>query len=220
MKSKLSVCVIDWSDFLYAATLLTNFFDKVYYNPNPTKSAFTEIGAAKLGTGIEGITQIQSIWREEDNIDIFIFCDTDFEEPYAYKLRKDGRLVWGSGVGERFELDRSFFLEEMKSVGLETPKTETIKTFSKEAEYIKDKEDIWVKLNKYRGIAETFPIGSDEDLTKIKMDDVYQKVKPFAEDEDLVFLNQNTIKSKVEYARDRFAVKGNHFSKIPLRSNC
>ncbi len=205
--AKSTICVVDWTDFTYAANLLTNHFHNVFYNPNPSKSGFTNIAAAKLGTGIKNLTQITDIWKYEDDIDIFIICDIDFY-PLANKLRKDGHYVWGSGDAERLELDRSFFLDELKEVGLPVPKTDIIKTFTKEVEYLKGKKDIWVKINKYRGIAETFHIDGDEELTKIKMEDIDKKVKPFANDEDLVFLNQEPIKSKIEYARDSYAVNG------------
>lgn len=209
----MSICVVDWVEFTMIAPIMAEYFEKVYYNPNPAKSGFTEIAAAKLGSGLKGVTQIPTIWKDEDNIDIFMFPDIEFMD-LANKLKKDGRYTWGSGDSEMLELDRALFLEELKKVGLPVPETEIIETFTKEIEYLKTHKDIWVKINKYRGIKETFHVGKDEDINEMVIADIMRKVRPFADDKDLIFLNQKPIESKVEYGRDRFAVNGMFANKL------
>lgn len=198
-----SVCVIDHCEYTFIAAELTKYFDKVYY-ASDYSSGFPYIGAELLGSGIEGVTKILDVQDYEDEIDVFIFPDLYFC-PLAERLKREGRLVWGSGKMEYIERDRKLFLEKLKECGLPVPDTDFIKGLDKLMSYLEGKEDVWVKLSEFRGVAETFHY-IDKRYNEFLINEIKTKLGCFKDEVD--FQVQKPIETVIEYGSDGYIIDG------------
>lgn len=139
--------------FCTTAIRLAQTGAKVFYNlPEDRRDTLND---AIICDGISGIEVVESLWDVKDKVDCFVFPDIrrcgEQEE-----LRKQGKAVWGSQKGMILEQDRLFFLEQLKDLGLDVPPYEPIKGLANLAAFLKDKEDVWIKVSKWRGSWETF----------------------------------------------------------------
>lgn len=198
-----TLCFVDHEGlYIPLARKLADSFDVLYYDP--CEQAFPTFEAAAIGDGFEGMRKIRGIWRHKREIDFFVFPDSqgwDLQE----ELSDQGFPVWGSSRGERLEMDREWFHEQLGEAGLQVPKFTRIEGLSELEEYLRDKEDKYIKINRYRGSIETYHWISMEEggyqkicSWRLKFGDIAEVV-PF-----FVF---EPIKTDLEIGGDTYNVK-------------
>jgi hypothetical protein len=147
-------CVCDFQGlFVGVARRLAESGARVLYQtPVDKRKLFND---AVVGGGIEGVDLIKSFWDYKNEIDAFVFPDIEFEAEQR-ELREQGFAVWGAGAAMNLELDRLFFLKKLAELGLDVPPHEVVRGLSRLVDYLKNKQDIWIKVSEFRGSFETF----------------------------------------------------------------
>ena len=136
------------------AQRLARDFAHVLYFTN-WKSAFPSSNHAIVGEGLDEIERILDFWDYIDSADIFFFTDCYDGDLQEY-LVSIGKRVWGARRGDELELDRMGTVNLMKKLGLPTPEVEVVKGLPALRSYLKENEDIYVKVSKFRNDFETF----------------------------------------------------------------
>ena len=155
--------------YLYCAEKLAEKFGKVMYyladsDAYPTSQKHT------IGAGLPKVKRIHDLWKHIDEADIICFFDCYDGQLQAW-LRGKGHKVFGSGLGEKVEIDRVYFLETLEKLGLPCPKTYLAEGMTDLCEYL-DKNDgktLYLKnlhrgdfeSRKYTGMAQSRPFLND-----------------------------------------------------------
>ncbi len=155
MNLKDKTCLVhDFGLFEELAIRLARDFKKVYYFA-PWVSAFSEINEYMIGVGVPDFERVHNFWDYVDKADMIVFTDIHSDDMQDH-LRKQGKAVFGLGKAEILELDRFaarlFFEEE----GLPVPETDLITGIDNLKDHLKNVEDRWVKLSRFRGNWESF----------------------------------------------------------------
>jgi len=147
-------CVCDHRGlFVAIARRLAKSGARVLYNlPEDRRDTVTD---AIIADGLKDVECVGDIWQHKDEVDCFVFPDIR-RYGEQYELKKQGKAVWGSQRGMILEQDRLFFLEKLQELGLDVPPHEPILGLKNLSVYLKYKEDIWIKVSKWRGSWETF----------------------------------------------------------------
>ena len=91
-------------------------------------------------SGMDGIVKTKNY----EDVDYYIFDDTLFGLQIE-KMRKDGKaVVGGNRIGDKLELDRFYFYEQMKKIGVNVPETHAFKTISDGIDFLKEQDGKWV----------------------------------------------------------------------------
>jgi predicted RNase H-like HicB family nuclease len=178
--------VVDNGLFVEIAIKLAKTFKKVYYYV-PWESAFAKMNLGMIGTGLEGIEVVDSIYGPHfDDVDLFVFPDIYFGHEQEM-LEKMGKAVWGSRTGECLELKREGMKEIIKALDMPVGKFTHIKGMANLRAFLKENEDVYVKIDKYRGTFETFHSANYKEVEP-KLDEVEFNLGAF----------KNTIEFTVE----------------------
>lgn len=150
----LNVCVVDHGRFLHFARRMGRDFKKVYYY-TPTERDCPLIREACIGIGYPEIERIKSIARAKlKHCNMFMFPDIGFEDEQR-ELISEGYLVWGCRDAGLLESNRGKFLEALKTTNLPVPIYEEIVGLTNLRLFLEDKEDQYIKIDKFRGDWET-----------------------------------------------------------------
>jgi hypothetical protein len=151
--SHATALVIDSGIFLPVARKLGESFGRVlYWSPdNPASPHFRDV---VIGMGFPEIERETHPLDVKGQIDCCIFPDVDFR-PYQQDMLAAGIPTWGGGRSEQLETNRGLFLKELEACGLPVPPHEIVPG-DKLRDYLEDKEDLWVKVDRWRGDWETF----------------------------------------------------------------
>ena len=175
-------CIIDDSgSSIDLARALSKEVEKVYYYREWKQSGFPGRNANKIATNIPGVIKVENIESLIDNevIDCYIFTDVYRGSQQEHLLRL-GKRVFGSRRAEVLELYRHKANEVFKQVGLPViPTTKKVGVTDLIA-YSKENKDIYLKINKTRGLVETQYI-PDYDLAEFWFDDL---IKDLGSDKD------------------------------------
>ena len=189
--------------YLPLALKLGESYKRLLY-VDPCEVAFPKVNQAVIGDGFETIEQVNSFWPHKKEIDLFIFPDSQGGE-LQRELSTQGFPVWGSFEAEKLELSREYFHKILKDVGLEVPTFERVKGISGLREHVRDKQEKYIKISKFRGSLETFHWRSwaDDsnvlDLWSVRFGGVADKI-PF-----LVF---DEIPTDIEIGGDTYNILG------------
>jgi hypothetical protein len=138
--------------FLPIARRLAESGARVYYaTPIDRRDSINE---GVVGD-VDGIQWCDDLWLVKNKVDTFVFPDIR-HMGMQLELRDQGRAVWGAGKAMRLELDREFFLKKLAELGLDVAPHEIVVGLTALQEYLKGKEDIYIKVSKWRGSWETF----------------------------------------------------------------
>lgn len=148
------VCVCDHGLFAHVARRLARDCKTVYYW-TPWERSFPVVREGNLWGGFNDLKRIDSFWGVKDEVDFFVFPDIGFSAEQA-ELKSQGFPVWGAGGGDKIEMYRGKFMETLAEVGLQVPPFKSISGMTALREHLKDKEDRWIKISKWRGDWETF----------------------------------------------------------------
>lgn len=149
--SQLTACVVDNGLYIPICQKLAPSFKRMLYFAEWQES-FPTINKRVIGDGYDGIDRIDDIWGED--INIFIFPDI-YRSALQMELRRQGRLVWGSGTGDSLEINRELFLQRLAQTELKVPTYRKIVGLTNLSIYLRDVEDVYIKMSKYRGSLET-----------------------------------------------------------------
>lgn len=118
------------------------------------EEGFSIVNKAMIGRGMEGIERCTDIWDMKKDVDLFMFPDIQ-HSGLQLELESQGYAVWGSRRADRLEMDREFFLGALAAVGLRVPKHEVVVGVSALRDYLKEREDQYIKISWFRGTIET-----------------------------------------------------------------
>lgn len=149
----ITCCVVDHGLFIPVAQRLAKGFKRVLYH-SPWEEGFPTINKCIVGDGFADIERCDDIWKAKKEIDLFVFPDIQ-NSGLQLELESQGFPVWGSRDGDSIEINRQKFHKILSQAGLEVPTFTTIKGLTKLRDYLKGKENKFIKISKYRGSLET-----------------------------------------------------------------
>lgn len=200
-----TICVYDDGGlFLCVAHRLSQDFKKVYYFNN-WKSAFPTVNDSYIGKGYDDFERIDNFWDKLPEIDIVFFpgvMDGDLQQ----YLESIGKGVWGSREAEMLEVDRWEFLQYLKKLGLNVPKSELITGLDALQKVMEKTGDIYIKVNSTtRGSFETF-FHKSWDTSRPLMDKLRHDMGAIGD--EVKFIVQEPIDGDLEYGFDTYMVAG------------
>ncbi len=148
-----TVMVVDHGLFLPLAERLSREFKRVLYF-SEWQEGFSKVDKACIGDGIPGVERIASLWKYKDETDLFVFPDIQFSG-IQQELESQGCRVWGARAGDELELNRELFLDTLKELGLDVPEYEVVRGITALRDHLREKENCYIKISKFRGSLET-----------------------------------------------------------------
>lgn len=123
---------------------------------NPDQRGFPSMKQGCIGDGFEdrGVERINEIWPQLGDIGLFCFPDCQHAGLQEY-LESQGYPVWGSRKGIELELCREKFMGQLANWNLDVPGFEVKVGINELTSYLRDREDIYVKISRWRGDMET-----------------------------------------------------------------
>lgn len=149
-------CVLDYGSFISLADTMGKKCKKSFYY-SPFEQEYLGIERCCIGDGMDRFTRVDEYMRPDffDSVDLWIVPDIGFGGFQKY-LRSLGKAVFGSMGADRLELYRTHFLKTIKECGLPVVNSEVCHGFSELYDYLKETNNKWVKINRYRANMETW----------------------------------------------------------------
>jgi len=194
--------VVDNGLFVEIAIKLAKTYKRVLYYV-PWESAFAKMNLGKIGTGLEGIEVVDSIYGPHfDEVDLFVFPDIYFGYEQEM-LEKMGKAVWGSRTGECLELKREGMKQILTALDLPVGKFTHIKGMANLRAFLKENEDVYVKIDKFRGTFETFHSANYKEVEP-KLDEVEFNLGAFKN--TIEFTVEASLPDRVEVGTDCWVI--------------
>lgn len=196
---------IDHTLFLPLALRLGQTYKRVLYS-TPWEKAFPLVEDCVIGDGFEEVERCDDYWQAVDNGEVdLVVCPDVMHAGLQLHFEKLGIPVWGSRKGDALEMNRDKFLRVLKDVGLDVPPYERVVGTTALADHLRDKEDVYIKISKYRGTTETKHFRSwalDQTL-------IYKLAIKFGPcREQIPFLVFYAIDTDIELGGDTYGVDG------------
>lgn len=152
---ELTVTVVDFGSFISLAEKISETCKCNYYSP--IEREFRSIDDATIGYGIPGVTKLNSFMHPDivKETDLFVFPDIGYSGEQAL-LRDMGKPVWGSAGGDVLERLRTRFIKTVEDLGLPVAHSERIKGLTALCDYLKERDNLWIKVNEFRDNMETW----------------------------------------------------------------
>lgn len=201
--SESTILIFDHGLFLPLAERMAREFKRVFYF-SEWQEGFSTVNKACVGDGIPGVERVADFWTVKDEVDCWCFPDIQ-KSGLQLELESQGCAVWGARSGDELELNRELFLKTLKYVGLDVPKFEVVRGITALTDLLRDTEDKFIKISRYRGSLETFHWRSwklDEnflDLLAVRFGAVRELVK---------FIVFDPIDTPLEIGGDTYCVDG------------
>ena len=189
-----NVCIIDSGSGVELARILSNYFLKTYYYSEWKQGGFPNVNRWVIGQFIPGIIRVENLFN--------IINDADLQK----YLIKQGKLVWGARDGERLEQDRLFLKETLASVELPVGNYGVCYGTKELRKYLQEHNDVYVKIDKFRGTSETFHSES-WDIIEPAIDEMDIRLGPVLKDK-MKFIIEDSIKTEIEAGMDLYMVNG------------
>ena len=194
--------VVDNGLFVELALKLAKTYKKVYYYC-PWESAFAKMNLAMIGHGFDELTVVDSIYGPHfDEIDLFCFPDIYFGAEQVF-LEQLGKKVWGSRTGECLELQREGMKQILKAIDMPVGKFTHVKGMANLRAFLKENEDVYVKIDKFRGTFETFHSANYKEVEP-KLDEVEFNLGAFKH--LIEFTVEESLPDRVEVGTDCWAI--------------
>lgn len=194
--------VVDKGLFLPIARRLAMEAGKVSYY-TPWEKPFPMV-QDMIGDGFEEIERVDSIFQDHRSVDCFVFPDTGFTHEQR-ELAAQGFPVWGPMGGDILETSRGRFLDALATTELPVPKHEKITGIDALREFLRDKQDRWIKISRFRGDCETFHWRSWEE-DENALDHFAVRFGPFRS--QIRFYVFDPIDASIEDGCDTYCVDG------------
>lgn len=205
---QITACVIDHGRYLGLAVELAKSFGKVFYYNAAAVDAFPTINKWTVADGfpnVEVIVPPDDHWDFKSEIDLYAFPDI-YHGGEQLELASQGKLVWGSRHGDRTEILRGLFLKTLPDAGLGVPEHKVIHGLAALREELKDREDVYIKISRYRGTSETFH-WRDWDHDESWLDEKAVELGP--QKDEIIFYVFDKIETDIEVGMDTYSVDGN-----------
>lgn len=200
-------CVVDnCGSYLSVALRLAREYSKVYYTNPSWQDAYPKMNKPYIGMGYEEIEVIDNIFDVFDKIDLWVFPDVYYGALQQW-LVDQGENVWGSRCAEELELNRDLLKEHMTSLKLPVQPWVSVKGIDALRDYLQKNENVYVKINKWRGTVETFH-SENYRLIKPELDEMEHCLGAFGNDLD--FTVEQPIDNAVEVGYDGWTVDGQY----------
>jgi hypothetical protein len=179
-------------------------------------TAFPKAKRADIGRGLPGVNRLKRFWElvdtfnPEDDEVVFVFTDIQNGDIQEH-LKKLGFPVWGSGDAEQLELLRASAKEAIKKLGLAVNPYEVVTGIGSLRLYLREHEDVYVKVSEYRGIGESFHSRNYLEV-EARLDKLAAELGPYRKHIQQ-FIVEKSIPTKIETGGDDWLVKG-EFSKL------
>lgn len=201
----ITAMVIDTSGNAVAlATRLAKEYKRVYYSNPSWVSAYPNPNLTHIGEGLEGVIVVDSPYDVYDEVDFWIFPDVYYGS-WGEWLKGQGEIVWGSCAAEELELYREILREEMPKLGLPVAQWTIVHGMTALRDFLQKNPDVWVKVNKWRGLIETF-YAKNYDLIKPELDNIEFNRGILAETLD--FICEVPIVTDLEMGYDGYNIDG------------
>lgn len=213
VKDKTILCV-DNGLFFEFCLKLADHFKKVYYYVE-WKDAYPGMAKAVLGTEWrngkqldtfdgKNFERIENLYDYLDKVDEVFFPDVYDGDMQQFLLDK-GMAVAGGMKGEELELERWDTKQHFKRIGMDVQPIQRIVGIDNLHNYLKDKENKWVKISKYRKQFETFHHKRYE-LSRPILDKIQSEMGPMGQIAE--FIVEDNIEADVEEGIDCYTVDG------------
>lgn len=188
------------------ARRLAQSFGKVYYHAQPCERAFQVIRECCVGVGVGDIIRTGKPLSPQKlaEVDLWVFPDVLHSDKQAL-LESLGKPVWGSHDADSLELDREKHLAVLKETGLAVPDYHICIGITELRDYLRDKEDQYIKISRFRGDMET-KHWRDWDQDHGYLDWLAVKFGPFAE--ELHWIVFPSINTDLEIGGDTYCIRG------------
>ena len=197
-------CIVyDHGSFVSVAQRLARDFGQVYYY-SPCKDTFAQYKKTKVGFGLEGVQRINNFFDFLDEADLIVFPDI-MDADLQLHLDDLGYKVWGSRRGEDLEMDREGMRELLEEMDLPVPEYTVVIGITNLREYLKENQNVWVKISTFRGDFETFQ-SKNYDYIALRIDELEKVFGAFKE--DIEFIVDDNLPDKVEIGYDGYCVDG------------
>jgi hypothetical protein len=120
-------------------------------------------------------------------------------------LEKMGKRVWGTRNAEELEIYREVCKEQMEELGLAVQPWKIVKGVSALEAHLKAHKDQHVKIDRWRGVTETFFSPSWE-IVEPKVHAIADTLGGFKE--DLEFIVEDDLPDRVEVGLDTYCIDG------------
>ena len=197
------ILIVDHGLFTSMAERLAQDFHVYYFVPYADRS-FPKPNAAMVGSGLKNVERVEDMWRLLDEVDYIFFPDVGFYQLQEY-LRSRGYKVWGAGLGEKLEVQRWRAKETMRSLGLPVGKCALVTGMDELRNYIRDNNDVFVKISGFRGLAETFHAENLE-IARPRLDELQRELGGLYN--VMPFVCEHMIDSVVEAGYDGYCIDG------------
>jgi len=203
-------CVVCSPLFVSLAERLARDFGKVYLHV-PVAGTFITMNQGMIGTGIPGVEKVDSIFGDHfKDVDIWIFPDIGFAPLQIYLEETYNVRVWGPRNGEELEQYREVCKKLMEEAGLPVSPWRIVKGIHALREHLATHDDQHVKINKWRGLTETF-FAPNAEAVSAKLDDLQNELGAFKE--SIEFIVEDDLPDKVEIGTDVYCIDGEYPSK-------
>lgn len=152
--SDVTCCVVDSGLFLPLALRMAQSCKRVLYW-SPDCRGFPSLRQGAIGDGLDNVERVLEFWPEIDDIDLFVFPDIG-QSGLQLHLEEMGHAVWGSRTGDKLELGREYFMRRLGQMGLNVPKHKVVEGLCDLREELRESEDVYIKVSRWRGDFETF----------------------------------------------------------------
>lgn len=206
---QVTACVIDHGRYLGLAVELAKSFKRVLYYNSAAVDAFPTINKWTVADGFPGVEVIvppDDHWDYKKEIDLYVFPDI-YHGGEQLELESQGKMVWGSRHGDRMEVLRGKFLKTLADVGLEVPPHKIINGLTNLRAELADREDVYIKISRYRGTMETFH-WRDWDHDEVWLDEKAVELGP--QKDEMVFYVFDAIVTDIEVGLDTYCIDGGH----------
>lgn len=202
LKDKVA-CVIDFGNYIGVARRLAKDFSKVfYYNPTVI-NGFPEHNPVDIGRGVNEIIKIYD-WEDFfEEIDIFVFPDL-YYSGLQELLRRQGKLVFGSGKAQVMETDRGSMKRLQTELNLPINEYREVEGLYELENVLRNTEDKFIKSS-LRGDAETF-YHTNYALSKEELKSMKHKMGIFDKKEKYII--ETPIESMAEIGLDTMIADG------------
>jgi hypothetical protein len=205
-----SVLVMDKGMFSSLAELLVPHFGSVGYFCD-WQSSFPDGTNLIIGSGLPGVDRVKYLWKQTKenpktvlDYDLIVFADCWDGDLQEY-LRSLGKRVWGSGMMASLELARWATKDQLKEIGLPVNESAQIHGMDNLRVYLKENQNVHVKISTLRGITETFA-SENYDIVKGKLDDLEARYEGLME--IIFFIVEKDIPDAHEAGYDGYCIDG------------
>lgn len=203
--------VIDFGNCISVAQKLSKSYGKVYYHIPNVINGFASHEAYDIGRGVEGIHKVSDWASIFEETDIFIFPDLYFQDLQAF-FKRMGKLVFGSGHGQKMESDRGYMKLLQKELGLPLNPYVEVTGMDELEEVLKKQENCYVK-GSLRGDMETFK-SVNYTLSREVLKELRHRLGIFDRQEK--YIVETPIDAIGEIGYDGYVIDG----KYPLETCC